>query len=68
MQQARNLELEQSRGIDLWVLLHNAEQIIVNHEYYHPHMHSTINKLMLMVEKYQQSIEHQIEQQELAEL
>lgn len=49
--------------MDLWLVLRDAEQIVVNHEYYHPRMHKQLNDLMNIVEIYQSAIEHQLEQQ-----
>jgi hypothetical protein len=63
MKRSTNLQREQSQSMDLWLVLRDAEQIVVNHEYYHPRMHKQLNDLMNIVEIYQSAIEHQLEQQ-----
>ena len=35
MKQTDNLIREQTTAADLWILLHDAEQIVVNHAYFH---------------------------------
>ena len=64
MKQSPILQREQSQAIDLWTLLHDAEQIVVNHEYLHPRMYQRLTDLMKIVETYQTAVEHQLEQQE----
>ena len=63
MKQSSNLKVEQHKAIDLWTLLHDAEQIVINHDYLHPRMHQRIGDLMKIVETYQTAVEHQLEQQ-----
>ena len=63
MKQTTNLQREQSHAIDLWTLLHDAEQIVINHDYLHPRMHQRLTDLMKIVETYQTAVEHQLEQQ-----
>jgi hypothetical protein len=62
MKQSTNLLRELSRAIDLWTLLNDAEQIVINNEYLHPRMHQRIGDLMKITETYQTAIEHQLEQ------
>jgi len=63
MKQSPILQREQSQAIDLWTLLHDAEQIVINHEYLHPRMHQRLTDLMKIAEAYQTAIEHKLEQQ-----
>lgn len=63
MKQSPILQREQSQAIDLWTLLHDAEQIVINHEYLHPRMHQRLTDLIKIAETYQTAIEHQLEQQ-----
>ena len=63
MKQSPILQREQSQAIDLWTLLHDAEQIVINHDYLHPRMHQRLTDLMKIVETYQTAIEHKLEQQ-----
>lgn len=62
MKQSVNLIREQSKAIDLWTLLHDAEQLVINHEYLHARMHQRLLDLMDVVESYQQAVEMQLEQ------
>lgn len=62
MKQSANLLREQSKAIDLWTLLHDAEQLVVNHEYLHARMHQRLLDLMDVVESYQQAVEMKLEQ------
>lgn len=62
MKQTDNLIREQTTAIDLWTLLHDAEQIVVNHAYFHARMHQRLLDLMDVVESYQQAVEMQLEQ------
>ena len=64
MKQTANLQREQSHAIDLWTLLSDAEQIVINHDYLHPRMHQRLTDLMKIAETYQTAVEHQLEQQE----
>jgi len=63
MKQSPTLQREQSQAIDLWTLLHDAEQIVVGNAYLYPRMYQRIGDLMKIVETYQTAIEHQLEQQ-----
>ena len=65
MKQTDNLIREQTSAIDLWTLLHDAEQIVVNHPYYHARMHQRLNDLMAVVESYQQAVEMKLEQENI---
>jgi len=62
MKQSSNLLRELSRTIDLWTLLHDAEQLVINNEYLHPRMYQRLTDLMKIAETYQNAIEHQLEQ------
>jgi len=62
MKQSSNLLRELSHTIDLWTLLHDAEQIVVNHAYFHGRMYQRLHDLMDIVESYQQAVEMQLEQ------
>lgn len=62
MKQTDNLTREQTTAIDLWTLLHDAEQIVVNHAYFHARMHQRLQDLMNVVESYQQAVEMKLEQ------
>jgi hypothetical protein len=64
MKQSPTLQREQSQAIDLWTLLHDAEQIVVSNAYLYPRMYQRIGDLMKIVETYQTAVEHQLEQQE----
>lgn len=65
MKQSVNLIREQSKAIDLWTLLHDAEQLVINHEYLHARMHQRLLDLMDVVESYQQAVEMQLEQENI---
>lgn len=62
MKQSANLLREQTTAADLWTLLHDAEQIVINHAYFHARMHQRLQDLMNVVESYQQAVEMQLEQ------
>lgn len=62
MHRTLRLPLEHSRVTDLWTLLSDAEQIVINHDYLHPRMHQRLTDLMKIVETYQTAVEHQLEQ------
>ena len=62
MKQTDNLIREQTTAIDLWTLLHDAEQIVINHAYFHARMHQRLQDLMGVVESYQAAIELKLEQ------
>ena len=62
MKQTDNLIREQTTAIDLWTLLHDAEQIVINHAYFHARMHQRLQDLMNVVESYQQAVEMKLEQ------
>lgn len=65
MKQSANLVREQTTAIDLWTLLHDAEQIVVNHAYFHARMHQRLQDLMDVVESYQQAVEMKLEQENI---
>ena len=65
MKQTNNLIREQTTAIDLWTLLHDAEQIVVNHAYFHARMHQRLQDLMAVVESYQQAVEMKLEQENI---
>lgn len=65
MKQSANLVREQTRAIDLWTLLHDAEQLVVNHEYLHARMHQRLQDLISVVESYQAAVELKLEQDNL---
>jgi hypothetical protein len=65
MKQTDNLIREQTTAIDLWTLLHDAEQIVVNHAYFHARMHQRLQDLMDVVESYQTAIELKLEQENI---
>ncbi len=65
MKQTDNLTREQTTAIDLWTLLHDAEQIVVNHAYFHARMHQRLQDLMNVVESYQTAIELKLEQENI---
>lgn len=65
MKQTDNLIREQTIAIDLWTLLHDAEQIVVNHAYFHARMHQRLQDLMDVVESYQTAIELKLEQENI---
>jgi hypothetical protein len=65
MKQTDNLTREQTTAIDLWTLLHDAEQIVVNHAYFHARMHQRLQDLMNIVESYQTAIELKLEQENI---
>lgn len=65
MKQTDNLTREQTTAIDLWTLLHDAEQIVVNHAYFHARMHQRLQDLMDVVESYQTAIELKLEQENI---
>ena len=65
MKQTDNLICEQITAIDLWTLLHDAEQIVVNHSYFHARMYRSLHDLMNVVESYQQAVEMKLEQENL---
>lgn len=65
MKQSDNLKREQTRAIDLWTLLHDAEQLVVNHAYFHARMYERLHDLMNIVESYQEAIEMKLEQENI---
>jgi hypothetical protein len=65
MKQTDNLIREQTTAIDLWTLLHDAEQIVVNHAYFYARMHQRLQDLMNVVESYQTAIELKLEQENI---
>ena len=65
MKQTDNLIREQTTAIDLWTLLHDAEQLVVNHAYFHGRMYQRLHDLMNIVESYQQAVEMKLEQENI---
>lgn len=65
MKQSDNLKREQTRAIDLWTLLHDAEQLVVNHAYFHGRMYERMHDLMSIVESYQEAIEMKLDQENI---
>jgi len=65
MKQTDNLIREQTTATDLWTLLHDAEQVVVNHAYFHARMHQRLQDLMAVVESYQQAVELKLEQENI---
>jgi hypothetical protein len=46
-----------SKAIDVWLLLHSAEQLVINDKDYHPNVVQMLNNCMDIVETLQQDIE-----------
>jgi hypothetical protein len=65
MKQSNNLNRELATTIDLITLLHDAEQIVVNHQYLHARMHQRLCDLMKVVESYQEAVEMELEKENL---
>ena len=63
MKRSNNLDDEHQLTCDLWLLLSNAEQLVVNHENLHSRMYKHIHKCLNYVEAYQNAIEFMLEKQ-----
>ena len=46
-----------SKAIDVWLLLHSAEQLVINDKDYHPNVVQMLNNCMDIVETLQHHIE-----------
>jgi hypothetical protein len=63
MKRSTNLDKEHQLTNDLWLLLHDAEQLVVNHENLHHRIHKQLLQCLSAVEAYQNAVLFLIDKQ-----
>ena len=56
MKQSTDLNVEHQNANDLWTLLHEAQQIVVNHDHYHAELNAKLQDCLRFVETYQDQL------------